>query len=589
MQLHSTRRSARRLLVAFLAAVLLSAGTASPVDAGGRGGHGGEHGHGRPERPHFVLTVLHNNDGESDLFGPPEDPEAGTISRFGHLVQRLRWEATGGPLGGWGFFGPRRGVVTISAGDNFLAGAEFQASLDRGVPFYDAIALDHLAYDAFVIGNHEFDFGPDVLADFINSFRGRDDVFISANLSFEQEPSLQALVDQGRIRPSVVVRERGERIGIIGLTTPDLDEVSSPGDTVIDDDLVRVVQDEVDRMRRQGIDKILLASHLQDITNEIELVAQLDHVDAVIGGGGGEDISANYPLVAHDIDGTAVPVVTVPGDYDDVGRLVLEFDRKGNVVGFDGGLVPVTSDLRQNRFIRHHVERPVERYLEGLATTVVATSEVGLNGVRDDVRSRETNLGNLMADAHLAATRARAAEFGVPEPQVALQNGGGIRNASVIPAGDVTALDTFAIAAFSNAISIVPDVSREDLRRAAEHGLAGLPAPAGSFGHWAGVRIEYRESNPVGSRVVNMVLDDGTEIVRDGVVVDGPGITVATIDFLAQGQDGYDMFEPYDFVTVGVAYQQSLASYLTSLGTITAEQYSDPADPGDRERIVPIP
>src|SRR5690606_17846076 len=107
----------------------------------------------------------------------------------------------------------------------------------------------------------------------------------------------------------------------------------------------------------------------------------------------------------------------------------------------------------------------------------------------------------------------------------------------------ITALDTYAIAPFSNAISVIPDVSREDLRAAAEWGLAGLPAPAGSFGHWAGVQIEYRASNPVGSRVVNMTLDDGTEIVVDGAVVPGPGITVATIDFLAQGQDGYDMFE----------------------------------------------
>ncbi|QGG97070.1 bifunctional metallophosphatase/5'-nucleotidase [Actinomarinicola tropica] len=581
------------MLVAILAALLVSAGAVSPVDAGGRGGggHGPGHGpgHGRPDRPDFVLTVLHNNDGESDLFGPADDPEAGTISRFGHLVQRLRWQATGGPFGGWGWFGTKRGVVTISAGDNFLAGAEWQASLDRGVPYYDAVALDHLDSDAFVIGNHEFDFGPEVLANFIQSFRGRDDVFLSANLDFSQEPSLQTLVDQGRIRPSVVVRERGERIGIIGVTTPELDEVSSPGDTIIDDDLVGIIQGEVDRMRRAGIDKILVASHLQDITNELELVTQLNHVDAVIGGGGGEDISASYPLVANDVDGTPVPVVTVPGDYDDVGRLVLEFDRRGNVTGFSGGLVPVTADLPQNWFIRRHVEQPVEQYLQELATTVVATSEVGLNGVRDDVRSRETNLGSIMADAHLSAARSRAAEFGVPEPQVALQNGGGIRNNSVIPAGDVTALDTYAIAAFSNAISIIPDVARADLRAAAEHGLAGLPAPAGSFAHWAGVRIEYRVDNPMGSRVVNMVLADGTEIVSDGVVVDGPGVTVATIDFLAQGQDGYDMFEPYDFTTIGVAYQQSLASYLASLGTVTAEQYADPAAPADRERIVPLP
>ena len=81
---------------------------------------------------------------------------------------------------------------------------------------------------------------------------------------------------------------------------------------------------------------------------------------------------------------------------------------------------------------------------------------------------------------------------------------------------------------------------------------------------------------------------DGTVLVENGVVVPGPGITVATIDFLAQGQDGYDMFEPYDFTTVGISYQQSLAQYLEGLGTIT-DEYADPVDPADRERVVPLP
>ena len=126
------------------------------------------------DRVDFTLTVLHNNDGESDLLASDDDadPGAGTISRFGTLVKTLREEAD------------RRGnagVLTVSAGDNFLASAEWQANLDKGIPYYDAIALDALDYDAFTIGNHEFDFGPDVLANFINSFRGGNDVFLSAN------------------------------------------------------------------------------------------------------------------------------------------------------------------------------------------------------------------------------------------------------------------------------------------------------------------------------------------------------------------------------------------------------------------------
>lgn len=568
----------RRILgVAWLVG-LLSLALVAPATAAS-GAHG-------TQRKGFTLTVLHNNDGESDLLASDADPDpgAGTISRFGHQVKELREQARRAGRR----TGTKAGVVTISAGDNFLASPEWQASLDKGVPYYDAIALDSLDYDAFTIGNHEFDFGPDVLANFINSFRGHDDVFLSANLDFSGEPALQELVDEGRIRPSIVVRERGERIGIIGVTTPELREVSSPGEVEINDDLTGVIQAEVDRLTGKGVNKILVSSHLQDIDNELALVPTLSGVDAVIGGGGGEDIRNNYPLTATDADGRTVPVVTVPGDYFDVGRLELQFNRAGEVISFGGGLEAVTSAEPQDRFILRNVEQPVADYVAGLASQVIATSEVGLNGIRNDVRSRETNTGNLLTDAMLATGRQLAGEFGVPEPQVALQNGGGIRNDSIIGPGDITQLNTFDIAPFTNFVAVVPDVARADLLAAVEHGLSGLPGPQGFFGQWGGLTVEYDPNAAAGARVVNLTLNDGTAIVTNGQLVDGAPITLATIDFLAAGNDGYDMFEPYDFTVVGVSYQQSLSSYLSSLGTITAADYADPVDPADRTRIIPI-
>lgn len=566
-------RHGRRTPLIGLVAVAMLIGLAAPVTAQPD----------RPPRVDFTLTVLHNNDGESDLL--PDEDGAGSISRYGWLFQELEFSATTSG----GEFRSKTGVISIGAGDNFLASPELEASFSKGVPYYDSIALDYLDYDAFVIGNHEFDFGAEVLSEFIQGFEGGDDVFLSANLDFSGEPSLQALVDEGTIRPSIVVKERGERIGIIGLTTPELREVSSPGDVIIDADLVSVVQAEVDRLTAEGVDKILVASHLQAIANELELVTQLENVDAVIGGGGGEDISASYPLVATDLNGVEVPVVTVPGDYFDVGRLVLQFDRDGNVVDFGGALEPVTGDLPQDRFLLENVEEPVAAFLSSLAETVIATSEVGINGIRNDVRSRETNGGNLMADAHLAAAQARAADFGASTPQVALQNGGGIRNDSIIGPGDITLLDTFDMAPFTNFISVLDPITAGDFVAAVEHGLSGLPDPAGSFAQWAGLEVVYDPAAPAGSRIVDLTLDDGTVVVSGGAIVSGDPVTIATIDFLAAGNDGYDMFEAYDFTTVGISYQQSLAEYLIALGTVTAADYSDPVDPAVRTRIIPQP
>src|SRR5215218_6924844 len=151
-------------------------------------------------KPHFWLTVLHNNDGESQLLNAPGQPDYGGIARFKTLVDRLKLEATEG-VEAEGRPG-KDGVVMLSSGDNFLAGPQFQASLTKGVPYYDSIGLSLVGYDAMALGNHEFDFG--------------------------QEPALQALVDQGRVAKSTVVKERGELIGIVGATTPLLSAISSP-------------------------------------------------------------------------------------------------------------------------------------------------------------------------------------------------------------------------------------------------------------------------------------------------------------------------------------------------------------------------
>ena len=120
-----------------------------------------------------------------------------------------------------GVAGTNKGTVTVSSGDNFLAGLNLRASFQRfdaGLgPFYDSDAIAQLGYDAVTIGNHEYDFGPARLAQFI-AFERSGVPFLSANTDFSGEPLLQALRDNGRIAYSTVVEKGGELIGIIGVT-----------------------------------------------------------------------------------------------------------------------------------------------------------------------------------------------------------------------------------------------------------------------------------------------------------------------------------------------------------------------------------
>ncbi|MGQ0608127.1 MAG: bifunctional metallophosphatase/5'-nucleotidase [Chloroflexota bacterium] len=568
----------------------------------------------------YWLTILHNNDGESKLLeqlavaNDPTTAYAG-IARFVQLLNELRTDAVSGPPP---TPGAKRGVVTLSSGDNFLAGAEFAASLDKGVPFYDSIAANLIGYDAMAIGNHEFDFGPEVLADYISGVDAGIP-FVSANLDVSGEPSLAALAATGRIVPSYVIKERGERIGIVGATTPQLPNISSPRNVIVNE-VAPAVQAEVDQLTAEGVTKIILISHLQDVGEDLELATELSGIDVMIAGGGDELLinaddlkspgdaatapAGPYPLTATGDDGAQIPVVTTAGNYKYAGRLVVGFNSAGNVIATDAALTgPVrvvgegyADGVAADPQATAQVVEPVQAFLAELAANVLATSAVPLNGLRGSVtgetintagvRNSETNLGNLTADSLLWQAQGKAAEFGVDSPQVAFQNGGGIRNDSVIPAGPISELNTFQILSFTNFVSVMEDLSAAELKTILETSVSVIGN--GRFGQWAGLEFTYDPAAPAraidsttcavsseGSRVQDVTVG-GVPIYVDGALVAPAGWTVdlSTNDFTFRGGDCYD-FGSHPFTTVGVTYQQALANYLVDGlgGVIAAADY----------------
>ncbi len=589
-----------------LAAAIVMVLTLAPVD-----GADAE----KPPKVDFTLTILHNNDGESELLPRGEDDQEGGVARFKSVVDREKVEARTNGKGKKN----KRDVMMVSSGDNFLAGPEFTASLADGV-FYDAIALDAIGYDAIAIGNHDFDFGPDLLASFISE--GFSDPgtppYVSANLDFTGEPVLQALVDSDIIAASTVVKKRGEEIAIIGATTENLPFISSPRNVIVNA-VLPAVQAEIAEVEAQGIDKIIFISHLQDIDGDIALATQLTGVDVMIAGGGDEllandpsellpsdgpgDIFGAYPQIAVDADGLQVPVVTTSGQYGYLGRLVVDFDADGNVIAWDGGPIRIVGEafadgVAGDPGLQAAVEAPVAAFVADLATQVIGVSEVDLDGRRSAVRSVETNEGNLIADSQL--WQAQQVD---PEVDIALQNGGGIRNDSIIPAGDISLLDTFDMVPFPNFVTIVPDIPRDQFKEILENAVSrtqpgDTPGGTGRFAQVAGMTFEYSASgtaqvlNPdgtvatPGTRVQEVVVDGLGTVVTGGAVVPGEAIDIAIVDFLARGGDEYP-FRGAPFDIIGVSYQQALTNYIQGplVGTITAADYPV----GGEGRIVELP
>jgi 5'-nucleotidase len=309
-------------------------------------------------------------------------------------------------------------------------------------------------------------------------------------------------------------------------------------------------------------------------------------------------------LTATGADGKEIPVVTTAGDFKYVGRLVVTFDAEGNVTEVDPGssLVRVAGGdnpdaVEPDPTIQAEVVDPVVNYTAAIASNQIATSEVALEGRREPgVRTQETNEGNLMADALLWQANQLAAEAGLGPVQVALQNGGGIRNNTLIPAGPITEFDTFSIAPFANFVAVVPNVPAAQFKEIMENAVSSIPTADGRFAQVAGFSFVFDPAGTAqvldeamavttpGTRVQEIKLDDGTMIVQDGAVVEGaPAVSIATNDFSARGGDQYP-FRELPFTSLGVSYQQALSNYITQAlgGQITAAQYPEAGATGGR-------
>ena len=508
------------------------------------------------------------------------------MARFASLVTEMKNDA----------LSRSDGVLVLSAGDNSLSGPQFRASLDKeGLPYYDALAMELIGYDASAIGNHELDFGTDVFADFVESF-GTDMPFLSANLDVSAAPRLAALADAGRIAPGIVLEVGDEKVGLVGVTTPDISFISNPGEIVVNQDVLSAVRSEVASMVSEGVNKIILVSHLQSLEGDMALIAGLSDIDAVVAGGGGhllanendtlipgdrEFVHGPYPIFTKDSAGVSVPIVAVPYGYTYLGRLSLTFNESGQVLwvdkisgvsgvvgGANTGAVPLHPEVQSR------VVEPVEDYMSHLSNELVGQIQVPIESRYPDMRTMETNEGNLIADALLWQARQVEPDLITSAPAVSVFNGGGVGNISISAPGTLNELDLFSILRFPDLMVVVRELSPADFKDVLENAFSRVETSSGRFPHGSGYTVVYDpnaeprvadENNDLvseGSRVIEVTLSDGTQIVRDGTVVEGaPSVNVVTNRFLASGGDQYPLVG-FERTPVDVFTHDALANYI---------------------------
>jgi 5'-nucleotidase len=521
----------------------------------------------------FDLTILHTNDfhGRVDQYNrngarcSEADETAGLCiagsSRLQTLVEEIRAAETN--------------VLLVDAGD------QFQGTLFYSLFKADVITdtMNAMGYDAMTIGNHEFDDGPAELARLAD---GANFPIVSANVDVSAEPLLD-----GKIAPYAVVNKGGEDIGIVGVTTPEAENISSPGPNVVFDDPVTSVQAAADTLTGMGIDKIVVLSHM-GYEEDLALAAAVSDVDVIIGGHSHTFIytptapiyfydpqypqysalapAGPYPTVVPSLDSEPVLVVTAFQWGTFLGRLDVGFDATGIVTEFGGNPIYLDRDTAKSAAM----ETILDKYrpaLEELINTEVGTTTVDLPilvGGAQICRLGECLMGNLVADAML--WKANEANPGGGY-QIAFQNGGGLR--APIMAGPVTMGDVLETLPFGNAIATF-ELTGTHVIMALENGLSRYPSANGGFAQVAGIKYYFDPAKPVGSRVTNVDVWNGTayEPLDPNHVY-----KVVTNDFMRKGGDNYTVFRdyainPYDF---GPALDEALADYFKAFSPVTPQ------------------
>ncbi len=444
-----------------------------------------------------------------------------------------------------------------AAGENVIvldAGDQFQGSL-MYTTFKGAVEaemMEAIGFDVMAVGNHEFDDGPEKLAEFVDAVSFP---VISGNLDLSSSNLLN-----GKVGNHVVLEVGGERIGIISALAVDTVETSSPGPNVVFQDEIDSLAADVAALTADGVTKIIALNHV-GLNKDLDIAASVPGLDAVVGGHSHTYLSSSdpdragaYPTFASQADGTLVPVVQAYAYSKYVGHLELTFDDAGNLLYAGGDTILLDASVEPNAEIAARVAE-LAGPIEEMKAEVVGNSTDVIEGSRDVCRQVECAMGNLVADAILD----RVADQGVT---IAFQNGGGLR--ASIDAGEITMGEILSVLPFQNTLATF-EIDGAGVVAALENGVSRLEDGAGRFSQVSGIKYTFDVNAEAGSRVSDVMVADGMGGFKP-VDLEATYLAV-TNNFMRKGGDGYGMFataaNAYDF---GPGLEQVVIDYIAANG-----------------------
>ena len=423
------------------------------------------------------------------------------VNDFHGFAEPFQTRGAEGMVGGMAFLAARvealRGekpCLLLAAGD-MIEGNQW-AHLFQGKSVIEL--MNAMKFDAMVVGNHEFDFGQAAL---------------KKRMTEARFPVLGAnVVGLNALKPYVIKEVSGLRVAVLGVVTPRTPKLTYP-DNVAGlqfKGAAATVEKYLPRLRGRA-DLLVVLSHL-GFPADLHLAEKVPAINVIVGGH-----THTRLIKPANVDG--VIIVQAWAHARALGVLDLTIDA-GKIIKADGRLEDIKPVPGQED---PAVQKIVEKYRlqeDAVFGETVGEAAVDLDG--EHVNTRETNLGDLVADIVREKTGA----------EIALINGGAIR--ASIPKGPIKLKEVYKALPFNNYL-VAFKLRGADVKAALEHGVSAVEKHAGRFPQVSGLSFTYSPGAPGGSRVREVQVG-GRPLAPEGEY------TVATLDFLAAGGDGYRIF-----------------------------------------------
>ncbi len=576
-----------------------------------------------PEAAPLTLHIAHINDHHSQL-----DPQPGaelllegrptrvSLGGFARITRVFRELEASTPH-----------LLKLHAGDAITGTLYY--TFFRGAA--DARLMNTVCFDAFVLGNHEFDDGDQTLRGFLDELAQGDcqTPVLAANVLPAPGSPLAPDGSRSPLRPHTIKTVGGVRVGIVGIDIVDKTvNASRPLASTRFLDEVETAQREIDALRRQGVEHIVLLTH-QGYGRDQAMAARLSGVDVIIGGDShsllgdfsalGLSSAGAYPTQVRNRDGDTVCIGQAWEYAKAVGLMRVAFDRAGRVLSCGGqaslvigepfarqdaqGKWAPMSAAEQAALVQGLQAQPALRVVAPDARASEAllryASRVETEKARHIGQASEalclvrvpgeaTNRSASVAGCEAANTLARGSDAAQAVAEaflatsrrasIALQNAGGVR--VPIPAGSVSMNTAVSMLPFTNTL-VELDLSGAEIRAALEDAVSNhldRKSSDGSHPYAAGLRWDLDMSQPKGRRFANLQVRDRTSgqyRPLDG----GARYTVVTNDFIASGKDGYttlgQAYAQGRFENTYLLYTQSFADHLVARQPLTRPARGD--------------